>query len=63
MCFALGHFPIVYQAISQPSIVLISYVVIGNTVGGLIFGYLYWKKGLESACIAHIFTHIVLVLV
>jgi membrane protease YdiL (CAAX protease family) len=30
--------------------------------GGLIFGWLYWKKGLESAFIAHVFIHVVLVI-
>jgi hypothetical protein len=60
--FAIGHFPIVFQVVENPSIILISYVLIGNSVGGLIFGWLYWKKGLESAFLAHIFTHVVLVL-
>jgi len=56
----LGHFPIAFQAIPNPSIGLLSYIIIGNTIGGIVFGWLYWKKGLESAFIAHIFTHIVL---
>ncbi len=59
--FALGHFPIAYQAVENPSTGLLSYILIGNTTGGLIFGWLYWKKGLESAFIAHIFAHIILV--
>ena len=60
--FALGHFPIAFQAVSNPSGLLLSYILIGNLIGGVIFGWLYWKKGLETACIAHIFTHIVMVL-
>jgi membrane protease YdiL (CAAX protease family) len=28
---------------------------------GLVAGFLYWKKGLEAAIIAHITTHVVLV--
>jgi membrane protease YdiL (CAAX protease family) len=59
--FALGHFPIAYQAVENPSTGLLSYILIGNTTGGLIFGWFYWKKGLESAFIAHIFAHIILV--
>jgi membrane protease YdiL (CAAX protease family) len=31
-----------------------------NGVGGLFFGWLYWKKGLESAMIAHFSTDIIL---
>ncbi len=61
--FALSHFPIVYQAIENPSSLLLMYILIGNSIGGIIFGWLYWKKGLESAFIAHIFSHVVMVLV
>lgn len=60
--FALGHFPIAYQAVESPSAAFLIYIFIGNTIGGLIFGYLYWKKGLESAFFAHIFAHVILVL-
>jgi hypothetical protein len=60
--FAIGHFPAVYGVIENPGIILLTYILIGNTAGGLIFGWLYWKKGLESAFIAHIFIHIVLVI-
>lgn len=60
--FALGHFPVVYNIISNPPTALLVYVLIGNSIGGLIFGWLYYKKGLESAFIAHIFTHICMVL-
>lgn len=60
--FALGHFPIAFQAIDNPSYLLLTYLLIGNSIGGIIFGWLYWKKGLESAFIGHIFTHIILVM-
>jgi hypothetical protein len=62
LLFAIGHFPAVYAIIEKPGIILLTYVLTGNTVGGLIFGWLYWKKGLESAFIAHIFIHVVLVI-
>ncbi|MFK7946697.1 MAG: CPBP family intramembrane glutamic endopeptidase [Saprospiraceae bacterium] len=61
--FALGHFPIAFQAVENPSTELLTYILIGNTIGGLIFGWLYWKKGLEAAFVAHIFAHVVMVLV
>ncbi|WP_149277707.1 CPBP family intramembrane glutamic endopeptidase [Pareuzebyella sediminis] len=59
--FAFGHFPIAYQAVDHPTTGLLAYILIGNSLGGIIFGWLYWKKGLESAFIAHIFTHIIMV--
>ncbi|WP_149304951.1 CPBP family intramembrane glutamic endopeptidase [Pareuzebyella sediminis] len=59
--FAFGHFPIAYQAVDHPTTGLLAYILIGNSLGGIIFGWLYWKKGLESAFIAHIFAHIIMV--
>lgn len=60
--FALGHFPVAYSVVENPSSLLLTYILIGNSIGGIIFGWLYWKKGLESAFIAHIFAHVIMVL-
>ena len=60
--FAIGHFPVAFQAIEKPSIELLTYILIANSTGGIIFGWLYWEKGLESAFVAHIFAHVVMVL-
>ena len=62
LLFAVAHFPIAFQAVDQPSALLITYLLVGNTIGGIIFGWLYWKKGLESAFLAHIFAHVVIVI-
>ena len=62
LLFAVGHFPVVFASVPAPSFTLLIYVLIGNSVGGLVFGWLYWKKGLESACIAHMFAHVAMVL-
>jgi len=39
---------------------LILYVIGGNFIFGSIAGYLYWKKGLEAAMIAHMLAHVVM---
>lgn len=62
LIFALGHFPIAYQAVGDPTTGLLTYILVGNSIGGIIFGWLYWKKGLESAFIAHIFAHVMMLL-
>lgn len=62
LIFAIGHFPVVFQTVGNPSMIMVTYVLLGNTIGGLVFGWLYWKKGLESAFLAHIFAHVVMVL-
>ncbi|HCC05320.1 TPA: CPBP family intramembrane metalloprotease [Patescibacteria group bacterium] len=57
--FGLGHLP------ATASIVSITPLVVGraillNGVGGLVFGWLFWKKGLEYAMVAHFTADIVL---
>ena len=56
--FAAGHLPVVFMAVQNPSISLLTFIIIGNSVAGLFFGWLYWKKGLEAAFIGHIFAHV-----
>lgn len=60
--FAIAHFPVAFQAIESPSMGLLAYVLLGNSIGGLIFGWLYWQKGLESAFIAHMGDHIMMMI-
>jgi hypothetical protein len=57
--FAIGHFPIAFMLFPQPTFALILFVILANSAFGLIGGYLYWTKGLESAMIAHAVTHLV----
>ncbi len=60
--FGLGHFPVVFNTVPNPSITLLTYVLIGNSIAGLFFGWLYWKKGLEAAFIGHIFAHVAMII-
>lgn len=60
--FGLGHLPITFLLIDNPTTALFMYIIFGNAIGGIVFGWLYWKKGLETAMIAHIFSHIILTL-
>jgi membrane protease YdiL (CAAX protease family) len=57
--FGLGHLPATAQITALTKIVVIRAILL-NGVGGIIFGWLYWKKGLESAMIAHFSADIVL---
>ncbi len=60
--FALGHFPVAFSAVNNPTILLLTYILIGNSIAGIFFGWLYWKKGLESAFVGHIFAHVAMLL-
>jgi membrane protease YdiL (CAAX protease family) len=57
--FGLGHLPATAQTTPLTELVIVRAIVL-NGVGGIIFGWLYWKKGLESAMIAHFSADIVL---
>jgi membrane protease YdiL (CAAX protease family) len=57
--FGLGHLPATAQITPLTGLVIIRAIVL-NGAGGVIFGWLYWKKGLESAMIAHFSADIVL---
>jgi hypothetical protein len=58
--FAMGHLPIASMLVPKLTIALTSYVITANSAFGFIAGYLYWKKGLESAMLAHMLAHIVM---
>ncbi|PPS43267.1 CPBP family intramembrane glutamic endopeptidase [Chroococcidiopsis sp. TS-821] len=61
--FGLGHLPLVFALGTPVTTLVVAYVIIGNSVFGLIAGYLYWYLGLEAAMIAHMLFHIVRVTV
>lgn len=60
LVFGVGHLPIAYLILPEVNVALTLYVVAANSVFGLIAGYLYWKRGLESAVLAHMLAHVVL---
>ena len=62
LLFAVGHLPVVFSTVAEPSAMLIAYIILGNASAGILFGWLYWKKGLEAAMIAHIFAHITMMI-
>ncbi len=50
--FGLGHLPITGGITAITPLVVLRAIVL-NGIGGMIFGWLYWRKGLESAMISH----------
>ena len=57
--FGLGHLPATATILPLTPLVITRALVL-NGLGGIAFGYLYWKRGLESAMIAHFSADIVL---
>ena len=60
--FGLGHLPATALLTTITPIVIFRAILL-NGIGGIIFGWLYWKKGLEAAIIAHFTADIVLLVV
>lgn len=60
--FGLAHLPVTVQFVAITPLVVARAVVLNGLVG-VIFGWLYWRKGLETAMISHMSAHIVLTLI
>ena len=61
LLFAAGHLPAAAFLAGGLDPALVVYVLVANSLFGIAAGLLYWKRGLESAMIAHIFAHVVMV--
>ena len=57
--FGLGHLPITATLTKNDALVVARAIVL-NGIGGIVFGWLFWKKGLEAAMLAHFTTDIFL---
>ncbi|UOQ48739.1 CPBP family intramembrane metalloprotease [Gracilibacillus caseinilyticus] len=51
--FGIGHLPATMQVFGELSVIIVIRALVLNGLLGLWFGYLYWKKGLEYAMLAH----------
>ncbi len=58
--FGLGHLPVARVLSPTVTVPLAAYVIIANALFGVVAGYLYWRRGLESAVIAHMLAHVVM---
>lgn len=62
LLFGVGHLPAAFALFGKSKIVLYRTILL-NTIPGILFGYLYWKFGIEIAMIAHftgdIFLHVI----
>lgn len=59
LLFGLGHLPATAVLTVLTPLVIFRALLL-NGIGGVVFGWLYWKKGLESSMIAHFSADIIL---
>ena len=59
LLFALAHLPMLYALVDDPSLALMAAVIAGNALPGLLFGWLFWRRGLEAAMLGHASAHMI----
>ena len=57
--FAIGHLPLLLLIIPNPQWWLVAAVLLGNAIPGVLFGWLFWRKGIEAAMLAHMLAHLI----
>lgn len=59
LLFAAGHLPLLFLIAPHASVGVILAVLAGNTLPGIAFGWLYARRGLEAAMMAHMGAHLI----
>ena len=59
LLFGVGHLPVAHFLVGSLTPRVVLFVVSLNAAFGVLFGWLYWRRGLESAMVAHAVTHLV----
>jgi membrane protease YdiL (CAAX protease family) len=57
--FGLGHLPAAHFLLGELTPATLIWVMGANTFFGFVFGWLFWRRGLESAMVAHATAHLV----
>ena len=57
LLFGIGHLPALAAIVPLTALIVLRTVVL-NALGGLLFGWLFWKRNLEVAMVAHASTHV-----
>jgi membrane protease YdiL (CAAX protease family) len=57
--FGIGHLPLAFK-LTTPSFVEFFRIILLNGIAGIVFGWLYWAKGLWSAMTAHFVTDLMI---
>jgi hypothetical protein len=60
LIFGALHLPQVARVTGHLSTQLVTFALVGNGVPGLMFGWLFWRKGLIAAMVCHAMTDIVM---
>lgn len=61
--FAIGHLPMAQTMFGTLTGRLLAYILLGNAIGGIVFGWFFWRYNLETAMITHACAHIPIVVI
>ncbi|MFC7137911.1 CPBP family intramembrane glutamic endopeptidase [Halobaculum litoreum] len=61
--FGVGHLPAAAALYGALTPDVVAFVVLGNALGGLAYGWLFYRYSLEAAMVGHAATHVVFVAV
>ena len=56
--FGVAHLPIAAVLIGELTARVVAFVIVANSLFGIVAGYLFWRYGLESAIVAHSVAHV-----
>jgi membrane protease YdiL (CAAX protease family) len=59
LLFGIGHLPAASYVIGSLNGPIVLFVIGLNATFGMLFGWLFWRRGLEAAMVAHAVTHVV----
>ena len=57
LVFGIGHLPAV-QTLVRLTPIVVTRTILLNALAGIAFGWLFWRRGLEVAMVAHASTHV-----
>jgi len=57
LLFGIGHLPAMAALVTLTPLIIVRTVLL-NALGGVLFGWLFWKRNLETAMVAHAATHV-----
>jgi hypothetical protein len=55
--FGIGHLPALANMVALTPLLVIRTILL-NALGGILFGWLFWRRGLEVAMVAHAAAHV-----
>ena len=63
LIFALAHLPFLYGVVGNPPVWRAIAATAINGLAGAVFGWLFWRRGLEAAMMAHTLAHVTAALI